>query len=108
MSPPISNPSQNETATCKQAPGEFGPVIDRARCEGKSDCVRVCPKSVFEVRRIEAADFRALGIFAKLKSVASGRKTAYTPNIADCEACALCVSACPESAIKLERRPLAD
>ncbi|HEY4184287.1 MAG TPA: ferredoxin family protein [Polyangia bacterium] len=25
------------------------PVVDRARCEGKRDCVEVCPYGVFEV-----------------------------------------------------------
>lgn len=28
------------------------PRIDLARCEGKADCVRVCPVSVFEVRKV--------------------------------------------------------
>jgi NAD-dependent dihydropyrimidine dehydrogenase PreA subunit len=84
-------------------PGVFAPVVDRSRCEGKAECVAVCPVSVFEVRRIDDADFAALGVFAKLKSMAHGRKTAYTPGAANCQACGQCVAACPEKAIKLAR-----
>jgi NAD-dependent dihydropyrimidine dehydrogenase PreA subunit len=90
-------------AECKAEPKTFAPVIDRARCEGKSDCVEVCPYDVFEVRRMDAADFGRLGLLAKLKSVAHGRKTAYTPAADACQACGLCVSACPEKAIRLTR-----
>jgi NAD-dependent dihydropyrimidine dehydrogenase PreA subunit len=78
-------------------------VVNRSKCEGKSDCVRVCPYDVFEVRRIDDADFARLGALAKLKSVAHGRKTAYTPRASACQACGKCVAACPEKAIKLER-----
>ena len=81
----------------------MAPVIDRARCEGKAECVRVCPKDVFAERRIDAADFAALGLLPKLKSIAHGRKTAYTPRASACEACGKCVEACPEDAIKLAR-----
>src|SRR5271155_440074 len=93
------------TTECRSQPGEFTPAIDRSRCEGKSDCVRVCPVNVFEVRRIEDADFAQLGVLGKLKSVAHGRKTAYTPRASACEACGKGVAACPEKAIKLVRVP---
>lgn len=93
----------SQVDTCRQEPGAFAPQVDRSRCEGKQDCVRVCPKNVFEVRRIDAADFARLGVLGKLKSVAHGRKTAYAPRASDCEACGLCVTACPEKAIKLVR-----
>jgi NAD-dependent dihydropyrimidine dehydrogenase PreA subunit len=98
----VTDPSAVE---CRGAPGEFAPVVDRARCEGKADCVEVCPYDVFEVRRMVDADFAKLGIFAKLKSVAHGRQTAYTPRSSACQACGKCVSACPEKAIKLARSP---
>jgi NAD-dependent dihydropyrimidine dehydrogenase PreA subunit len=88
---------------CKAKPGEFAPIVDRARCEGKADCVDVCPFHVFEVRRMDDAEFARLGVFAKLKSLAHGRKTAYTPLASACQACGKCVSACPERAIKLAR-----
>jgi NAD-dependent dihydropyrimidine dehydrogenase PreA subunit len=88
---------------CRSPAGEFVPVVDRAKCEGKAECVVVCPVKVFEVRRMDDADFAKLGFFAKMKSVAHGRKTAYTPNASQCEACGKCVAACPEHAIKLAR-----
>ena len=30
-----------------RGPGRVVPVIDRRKCEGKQDCVRVCPYHVF-------------------------------------------------------------
>ena len=86
---------------CKAAPASWAPVIDRNRCEGKKDCVEVCPYDVFEVRRIDDADFAALGVLGKLKSLAHGRQTAYTPGADRCQACGLCVVACPEKAITI-------
>lgn len=91
-------------ASCKADPGVFAPQIDRARCEGKADCAEVCPYGVFTIRRMEDRDFESLGFFAKLKSRAHGRKTAYTPAADACQACGLCVVACPEEAIRLVRR----
>jgi NAD-dependent dihydropyrimidine dehydrogenase PreA subunit len=86
---------------CNADPGAWLPVVDHARCEAKGDCVIVCPNDVFEVRRIEQPDFAALPLLAKLKVVAHRRDTAYTPRLADCRACGLCVVACPEAAISL-------
>lgn len=85
------------------APGQFVPVVDRNRCEGKAACVAVCPYDVFEVRTIDEADFAALSFFGRLKSRAHGRQTAYTPHADACRACGLCVAACPEKAIRLVR-----
>ena len=89
---------------CKQLPGLFQPVINMKRCEGKGDCERVCPESVFEVRRIDDADYATLGFLNKLKVRVHGMKMAYTPNVDACLACGLCVAACPEKAITLSRR----
>jgi 4Fe-4S ferredoxin len=102
---PASNGSMGSARAtdCRAGPGEFAPVVDRGKCEGKAECVEVCPYHVFEVRRIDEADFAQLGLFAKLKSVAHGRKTAYTPQASACQACGKCVEACPEHAIKLAR-----
>ena len=55
---------------CKQDPGVFKPVVSRSKGEGKRDCVEVCPYDVFEVRRMDDADFASLSFLAKLKSVA--------------------------------------
>ena len=90
-------------AECRAEVGAFAPIVDPSRCEGKSECVQVCPCNVFEVRRMDDGDFAKLGVFAKLKSLAHGRKTAYTPHASACEACGKCVEACPEHAIKLSR-----
>ena len=94
---------------CRAAPLAYAPQIDRARCEGKAECVAVCPYAVFEVRRIDDGDFRSLSFLARLKSRAHRRQTAYTPRAADCRACGLCVVACPEKAITLvglaQKRP---
>lgn len=86
---------------CRADAGRFVPLVDKRRCEGKRECVEVCPYDVFEVRRIDDVDFAALGFLAKLKSRAHGRQTAYTPNADACRACGLCVVACPEKAIRL-------
>jgi NAD-dependent dihydropyrimidine dehydrogenase PreA subunit len=86
---------------CAAEPGTYRVTIDRNKCEGKADCVEVCPYNVFEVRRIDAADYTQLSLVGKLKSRVHGRKTAYTPRMAACQACGMCVVACPEQAISL-------
>ncbi len=88
---------------CKQEPGVIVPVVKLTACEGKGDCLRVCPENVFEVRRIDDADFRDFGLMHKLKLYAHGMRVAYTPNADACRACGLCVEACPEHAITLAR-----
>lgn len=82
------------------------PVVDFSRCEGKEDCVRVCPENVFEVRRIDSQDFGQLGPLNKFKLWAHGMRVAYTPNADACRSCGLCVAACPEHAITLARATL--
>jgi 4Fe-4S ferredoxin len=88
---------------CRQAPGVVHPIVDPGRCEGKAACVEVCPFDVFEVVRIAPETFRALPLRSKFKVWAHGMKTAATPNASACEACGLCVAACPEKAIRLSR-----
>jgi NAD-dependent dihydropyrimidine dehydrogenase PreA subunit len=94
---------QRPGENCRATPGAFRPVIDHSRCEGKRDCVEVCPYGVFEVRRIDDADFARLSLLGRLKSVAHRRQTAYTPHADACQACGLCVVVCPEKAIRLVR-----
>jgi 4Fe-4S ferredoxin len=80
------------------------PVIDHSRCEAKRACVRVCPVNVFEIRRIEPADYGQLSAFGRLRSVAHRRMTAYAERAEQCTGRGLCVTACPEQAITLVPR----
>jgi 4Fe-4S ferredoxin len=92
-----------DTITCKQPPGVTAPVVDTRRCEGKEDCVRVCPWSVFEVRKLTGAERRALSLMTRVKVAVHGGKQAFVVAGDACHACGLCVAACPEHAIRLER-----
>jgi 4Fe-4S ferredoxin len=95
--------ARTSTAGCRQEPGAIVPVVNLNRCEGKGDCVEVCPENVFQVRRIDDSDYQNLGTLQKFKLRVHGMKVAYTPNADACRACGLCVSACPEHAITLSR-----
>jgi NAD-dependent dihydropyrimidine dehydrogenase PreA subunit len=86
---------------CPSPPGKLVPLVNRNKCEGKADCVTACPYQVFEVGRISEDDFKGLSLLGKLKSMAHGRKTAFTPRADACQACGKCVDACPERAIRL-------
>ena len=88
---------------CKHEAGEFAPVIDRNRCEGKEDCVRVCPYGVFAIATLGDEERRAHSFVGRLKAWAHGGRQAFALNAAACHACGLCVSACPEQAIRLAR-----
>jgi 4Fe-4S ferredoxin len=82
-------------------PGRLIPIIDRARCEGKEDCVRVCPYHVFELRVVPPETRATLGVLGRLKLRVHGGRQAYVRAPEDCHGCGLCVPACPEKAIKL-------
>ena len=97
MSRPDSGPE------CPQEPGRIEPVVDFRKCEGKGDCLRVCPENVFELRRIDASDFAGLPLLNRFKLRAHGMQVAYAPNSDACRSCGRCVSACPEQAITLRR-----
>lgn len=86
---------------CRAPAGDYVPVVDPTRCEGKGDCVEVCPYGVFEVGVLDDATFRAMGPLLRLKLWMHGKKSAETPNKDACQACGLCVVACPEKAITL-------
>src|ERR1700735_4323011 len=70
----------NSVPACKQEGGVIYPLVDLKRCEGKGDCERVCPESVFEVRRIDEEDYRQLGLLNRLKVRVHGFKGAEQPN----------------------------
>lgn len=95
-------PNQSKVE-CKQDAGVFAPVIDRRRCEGKEDCVQVCPYDVFEMRKLSAEDKEALPFVFRVKAMMHRNRQAYAVRASECHACGLCVSACPEHAIKLHR-----
>lgn len=99
----MSDAPQIDASSCKQEPGAFAPVIDRNRCEGKGDCVAVCPKNVFILGVLPASERGSLSFIGKVKGFTHGWKQAFTPNLGSCEACASCVAACPEEAITLTR-----
>ncbi len=88
---------------CRQAPGLFRPVIDRNRCEGKKECVAVCPYHVFTMATVEPELRRGLSLRGKLKGFAHRWQQAFASNADACHACGLCVAACPEKAITLSR-----
>ena len=92
-----------DTKNCRAAAGKFRPSIDRNRCEGKADCVAVCPYDVFEIGVLPPQERSGLSWRGKLKGFGHGWKQAFLKNEGACRACALCVEACPEQAIKLVR-----
>lgn len=91
---------------CKAEPGAFVPKVDPRSCEGKADCVAVCPYDVFAIGPLSDEQFRAMPLLVKVRLWVHGKKTALTPHADACRACGLCVVACPERAITLVERSL--
>ena len=52
-------------------------MIDRNRCEGKEDCVRVCPYHVFEMGVLSDEERSTLSWVGRLKAWAHGGKQAF-------------------------------
>ena len=75
--------------------GAHLPIVNRNACEGKCDCVEVCPH---EFSRCGASRMK-IPFRGKLKSHVRGQLSAYISQANLCQACGLCVAACPERAI---------
>jgi len=93
--------SERRPEECSDVAGRVAPVVDRDRCEGKADCVRVCPFDVFEIGTLTHEQRAQLGLFGRLKAWAHGNQQAFVVKPLDCHACQLCVRSCPEHALRL-------
>ncbi|MDP2313951.1 MAG: ferredoxin family protein [Pseudomonadota bacterium] len=93
----------SSSTSCDDTPGKLEPRIDPLRCEGKADCLRVCPYDVFVLRPLDRDEKRVLTPMVRFKIWAHGGKQAFVERPDACHACGLCVTACPEKAIKLVR-----
>ena len=93
------------TTLCKPEAGNLIPVINLSKCEGKKDCVEVCPYEVFEMQAISEEAYKSLTFAGKLKTFVHGKQKAFAIRTDACHACGLCVTACPEKAIKLVKAP---
>ena len=79
-------------------------MIDRKRCEAKEDCVQVCPYDVFEVRVLFPEERTGLSLRGRLNLLVRRNRQAVVVAPDECHACGLCVTACPERAIRLTPR----
>jgi NAD-dependent dihydropyrimidine dehydrogenase PreA subunit len=95
--------NNNSTQDCKAEAGIFVPVIDRNRCEGKAACVLVCPYTIFTVGTVPTEERAGLSFIGKLKGTGHQWQQALLIHPENCHACGLCIKACPEHAITLER-----
>jgi NAD-dependent dihydropyrimidine dehydrogenase PreA subunit len=75
---------------CAPEAGRVEPIVDRARCEAKEDCVRVCPYHVFEVRRLSDGDAGASAGWRapSSSSTAGARRSPSAPPTATRAGCA--------------------
>jgi NAD-dependent dihydropyrimidine dehydrogenase PreA subunit len=101
MTPMSKTPGDQIPDDCSDTFGRVAPVVDRDRCEGKADCVRVCPFDVFEIGTLSREQRADLSLFGRLKAWAHENQQAFVMRPLDCHACQLCVRACPEHALHL-------
>ncbi len=88
-------------AHCKIPAGVFVPVIDPNKCEAKGPCINVCPYGVFELGKLAKEKRKDLHLIGKIKGFVHGWQQAQVVQPDLCQACNLCVKACPEQAIRL-------
>ncbi len=93
----------SQNTSCKHAPAQFVPQVDRNRCEGKSACVQVCPVHVFSVQTLPVDQRAGISIKGRVKGFFHQWQQAILVNPDACQGCGLCVKACPENAIRLVR-----
>jgi len=89
---------------CKFDAGFMVPVIDPMRCEAKGPCVPICPYDVLAIRVVPPEVKAGLSLIGRVKLFVHGGKQAYVENPDACHGCGLCVQACPEKAIKLQKQ----
>jgi NAD-dependent dihydropyrimidine dehydrogenase PreA subunit len=94
---------QKSTTDCKFETGLVIPVIDPMRCEAAGACVPICPYNVLAIRAVTAAEKSRLPIVGRIKLFVHGGKQAFALDPDNCHGCGLCVQACPEKAIRLQR-----
>ncbi|MGP8215366.1 MAG: ferredoxin family protein [Bacteroidia bacterium] len=88
---------------CKDEAGQLIPVVDFNKCESKGPCITECPYDVFEMKEISNEEYSSLSFIGKLKTRYHGREKAVVVRPEQCHACGLCVTSCPEHAIKLKK-----
>ena len=98
---PREGATQGSREDGRDKAGKVAPVVDRNRCEGKEDCVVVCPYDVLEMGVLTKDERRVLSMLGRVKAWAHGNRQACVVKPQDCHACNLCVEACPENALSL-------
>jgi 4Fe-4S ferredoxin len=88
---------------CRFEPGVMVPVIDPMRCEAKGPCVPICPYDVLVIRTVTPEEKAGLPWIGRFKLLVHGGKQAFVLDAEACRGCGLCVTACPEKAIKLQK-----
>ena len=105
--PLIRSKKDNTFIECKQEPGVFIPVVNRERCEGKSECAAVCPYDVFTIGILPKENRTGLSFKGRVKGFGHGWKQALVTNGSACRECGECVKYYSEKAITLIRASLA-